>query len=99
MGQPLFCGISRRTFDLIVVVVQSSNMASCEFHHFSCRPTNAAADVKHFHSFMNANFMSHVVLMARNGLLEGFSVCETAEVKGLAPTIFIKVSYEVVITA
>ena len=93
----LLGGIMRRTFDLIVVVVQAGDMASGELGDLTGGATNTAPDVEHPHTLLDANRVREVVLVAGNGLVERLAVGEAAEVEGLAPSILVEVGREVVV--
>ena len=77
----LLLGISCCALNLVVVVVQAGDVCASELGNFSCWASNSTADVEDFVAVFDANFGGEVVFMAGNGLIEWFTVCETAEVE------------------
>ena len=73
-------------------------MSTGELGNLSSRTTDTTSHVKDFVSIFDANLGCKVVFVAGNGLVEPLTICETAEVEGLAPAIFIKIGCEVIIT-
>ena len=76
-----FLRISCGTLNLIVIVVQSSDVCAGEFGNFSRRTSNTASHIKDSVSIFDTNFGSEVVFVTGNGLVEGFSVGETTEME------------------
>lgn len=85
--------------DLVVVVVQASDMRTSEFGNLPRRSSNTASDIQDSVSLLDANLCSQVVLVARNGLEERFTVRESAEVERLSPAVFIEVGSQVVVVS
>jgi hypothetical protein len=83
--------------NLIVVVVQASDVSTGELSNLSGRAANTTSNIKDLVSIFDANLSSKVVFVAGDGLVETLAICETAEVKGLAPAILVKVGCEVVV--
>lgn len=99
MCQTLLLRISRRAFNLVIIVVQTGNVCSGELRNFSGGSTNSAANVEDFVAVFDADLCGEVVFVTRNGLVEGLAVCETAEVEGLAPAVLVEVGSQVVVTS
>ena len=83
--------------DLIIVVIQSDDVHVGEFDDFSGRSTYTATDVQDGHSVSQAHHMREIMFMTRNGLVESFAICETAEVERASPSVFIYIRCEVVV--
>ena len=98
MGKALFLSITSSTLNLIVVIVQTSDVSTGELGNFSSRATNATSHVEDLVSVFDANLGCEVMFVAGNGLVETLAIREAAKVEGLAPAIFIKIGGEVVIT-
>ena len=94
----LLLGISSSTLNLIVIVVQTGDVCTRELCDFSGWSTNTTADIEDFVSVFDTNLRGEVVFVTGNGLVEGFTVCETAEVERLAPTVFVEIRAKIVIT-
>ncbi len=73
-------------------------MRPSKFRNLSSRPTNTASNVENLVSIFDANLCREIVFMASDGLVEGFTVCEPAEVERLSPTVFVKIGSKVVVT-
>lgn len=98
MGQTLLLGISGCSLDLIIVVIQPGDVCASELGNLSSRSSNTTTDIKDFVSILDPNLGSEIVFVAGNCLVEGFTVCESAEVERLAPAIFVKIRSKVVVT-
>lgn len=98
MRQALLFGIGSSTLNLVIVVVQTSDVSTGELCNLPGRSSNTTANVKNSVSILDANFGSEVVLVAGNGLVEPLSIGETAEMEGLAPAILVEIGCEVVVT-
>jgi hypothetical protein len=83
---------------LIVIVVQTGDVGTSELCDFSRWSTNTTADIEDFVSVFDTNLRCEVVFVTGNGLVERFTVCETAEVEGLTPTVFVEIRSEIVVT-
>jgi hypothetical protein len=79
--QTLLLGIPCSTVNLVVIVVQSSDVCTGKFGNLSGWPTNTTSNVENFVTVFDADFGREVVLVAGNSLIEGFTICETAEVE------------------
>ena len=77
----LLLRISRGTFDLVIIVVQSSDVCAGELGNFSRWATNTTSNIKNFVSILDADFGRKVMFVAGNCLVEWFTVCESAEVE------------------
>lgn len=97
VGQTLLVSVVSSSVNLVVVVVQTSDVGTGELGDFAGRATNTAANIEDLHSLLNAHAVGEVVLVTSNGLVERLAVGETAEVEGLAPTIFVEIGSEVVV--
>ena len=89
IGQSLLLGICGSTLNLVVIVVETSDVGAGKLCDFACRAPYSTANIKDFHAILDANLSSQIVLMTRNSLRERLAICETAEVKGLSPTVLI----------
>jgi hypothetical protein len=70
-----------------------------ELCDFSGWTANSAPDVEDLVSIFDTNFGGQVMFVAGNGLVEGFAVCEAAEVEGLSPAIFVEVGAQVIVAS
>jgi len=95
----LFLGIPCSTLNLVVIVVQAGDVCACELCDFPGWPSNATANIENIVSIFDTNLRGEVVFVTRNGLVERFTVGETAEVEGLTPAILVEICSEVVVTA
>ena len=90
--------VSCCSLDLIVIIVQAGDMCTCEFGNLSRWASNSTANIEDFVAIFNADFRRKVVLVAGNGLVERFTVCESTEVEGLAPSVLVEICSEIVVT-
>lgn len=67
--------------NLVIVVVETSNMAPSESCDFSGRSSNTTSDIQNLVSILDTNLCSEVVFVASNGSVETFTVCESAEME------------------
>lgn len=81
IGKTLLLRISCGTLNLVVIVVQASNVCAGELCDFSSGTTNTTANVEDFVSILDTNLRGEVVFVAGNGLVEALTVCEAAEVE------------------
>ena len=81
VGQSLFLSISCSTVNLVVIVVQPGDVCTSKFGNLSCGSTHTTSNIEDFITVFDADFGGEVVFVAGNGLIEGFTVCETAEVE------------------
>ena len=77
----LLLGIPCSTINLVVIVVQSGDVRAGKFGNLSCGSTHTTSNIEDFITVFDADFGGEVVFVAGNGLIEGFTVCETAEVE------------------
>lgn len=89
----IVCG----TLNLVVVVVETSDVSAGELGNLAGRSSDTAADIKNLHALLDADLSGQVVLVAGNGLVERLSVRVAAEVEGLAPAVLVKVGREIVV--
>jgi hypothetical protein len=73
-------------------------VCASELRNLASWPSNTTANVEDFVSVFDTDLRGEIVLMASNGLVERFTVGETAEVEGLAPAVLVEIRSEVVIT-
>jgi hypothetical protein len=73
-------------------------VCSSEFCDLAGWSSNTTANIEDFVSIFDTDLRGEIVLMASNGLVERFTVGETAEVEGLAPAVLVEIRSEVVIT-
>jgi hypothetical protein len=99
VGHALLCGVSGCALDLVVVVVQAGDMCARELCDFSGWSTDTTSNIQDFVSILDTDLCGEVVFVAGNGLVEVFSICVTAEVERLAPSVLVEISDEVVVTA
>jgi len=97
LSDTLLLRIPQRALDLVVVVVQSHNVCTCELDHFSAWSTDAAADIKDTRIFLNAHLQGEVVFVTCNSLAEGLSVGKPTEVEGCSPPILVEIGGKVVV--
>jgi hypothetical protein len=62
------------SLDLVVVVVQTGDVSTCELGNLASGTTNTAADIENLHTLLDTNLVGKVVLMTGNGLVEGFAL-------------------------
>jgi hypothetical protein len=89
--------IPSSTLDLIIVIVQASDVTSRKFGNFASWSPDTTANIENLHSLLDANGVGKIMLMSGNGLSKRFSICKSAKVERLAPSILVKVGYEVII--
>lgn len=85
--------------DLVVVVVETSDVAAGELCNLAGRATDTAADIEDFHALLDANGVSQVVLVTGNCLVKGLAVGESAEVERLAPAVLVQIRGQVVVVS
>jgi hypothetical protein len=95
--QTLLVGVVGGAVDLVVVVVQTGNVAASELGNLAGRAADTTANVKDLHALLDANAVSKVVLMASNSLVETLAVGESAEVERLTPSVLVQVGGQVVV--
>ncbi|KAI6771855.1 hypothetical protein HG531_009480 [Fusarium graminearum] len=99
VGQTLLEGVVGSSLDLVVVVVQAGNMSTCELGDLTGGTTHTATDIKNLHAVLDTDLVGKVVLMTGNGLVKGLALGESAEVEGLAPSVFVEIGSKVVVAA
>lgn len=97
LRQALLRSVVSSSIDLIVVVVQTGDVAAGELCDFARRSANTTSDVKHLHTLLDSDLVGKVVLMTGNRLIKGLAVGEAAEVEGLAPAILVQIGRQVVV--
>ena len=95
--ETLLGGVVCRTINLVVVVVQASDVAAGKLGNLASRAANTTADIEDFHALFDADRVCEVVLVSGNGLEEGLAIREATKVEGLAPAILVKIGREVVV--
>lgn len=93
----LLCSVVGSSLNLVVVVVETSNVCARELDNFSSRTTNTTTNIQDLHVLLEVHDVSEVVLVTGDSLSERLAVCETAEVEGLTPTVLVKVGSQVVV--
>jgi hypothetical protein len=91
----LLCSVVGGSLDLVVVVVETSDVCARELDNLSGRATNTTTNIKDLHVVLEVHDVGEVVLVAGNGLFEGLA--ETAEVERLTPAVLVKVGGQVVV--
>ena len=91
LGEAFLHSIVSSTINLVVVVVEAGDVSAGKFGNLTSRTTDTAANIEDLHALLNAYRVRKVVLMASDGLAEGFVVGEAAKVEALAPTILVEV--------
>lgn len=99
VGQTLLEGVVGSSLDLVVVVVQAGNMSTCELGDLTGGTTHTATDIKNLHAVLDTDLVGKVVFMTGNGLVKGLALGESAEVEGLAPSVFVEIGSKVVVAA
>ena len=97
VGETLLCSVVGSSLDLVVVVVETSNVCARELDNLSSRATNTTTNIQDLHVVLEIHDVSEVVLVTGNGLSEGLAVGETAEVERLTPAVLVKVGGQVVV--
>lgn len=69
------------TINLVVVVVETSDVGTRELADLAGRATNTATNIKNIHVVPQAHDVSEVVLVTGKSLLEGLAVGEAAEME------------------
>jgi hypothetical protein len=93
----LLLGISCSTLNLIVVVVEASDVCASELCDLSSWSSNTASNIENSVSILDTNLRGKIVFVTSNGLVERFTVGETAEMEGLAPAVFVEICSKVVV--
>lgn len=99
LGKALLLGIVGCSVDLVVVVVETSDVAAGELCNLTGRATDTAADIEDFHALLDTNGVGQVVLVTGNCLVKGLAVGESAEVERLAPAILVQIRRQVVVVS
>ena len=83
--------------DLVVVVVETSDLAVREPRDLPGRATDTAANIEDLHTGLDVHLGSKVVLVTRSGLAERLALVVTREVERRAPAVLVEVGDEVII--
>lgn len=97
LGQTLLGSVGGGAVDLVVVVVEASDVGARELGNLTRRATDTAANVQDPHALLDVHRVGEVVLVAGNGLVEGLAVGEATEVEGLAPAVLVQIGRKVVV--
>lgn len=97
IAQALVSSVSMSALNLVIVVVQSSDMRAGELGDLAGWASNTASNIKNLHAVLDTDLVGEVVLVAGNGLEEWLVGGEAAEVEGLAPSVLVEVGAQVVI--
>ena len=73
-------------------------MSAGEFGNLPRRSTNSTSNIEDPISVIDPDFGGEVVLVAGDGLVEWFTVCEPAEMERLTPTVFVDICTKIVVT-
>lgn len=87
----MFLGIHGSPVNLVLVEIDSSDVAASKARNFSRGSANAAAHVKNFHASLDSNLAGEIMLMSGYGVAEWFPERKSTKVKGSAPSIFVNV--------
>ena len=87
----------RRTFNLIIVVVQTDNFGSGELCDLPGWPSNSTPNIENAHSLSHLHHVGQVVFVPCNSLIEALSIGETAEVEARSPAVFVDIGCKVVV--
>lgn len=87
------------SLNLVVVVVETSNICARELDNLPGRATNTTTNIQNLHVVLEVHDVGEVVFVTGESLFERLAECETAEVEGLAPTVLVKVGSQVVVVA
>lgn len=98
MGETLLLGVVCGTINLVVIVVETSDVCARELCNLSGGTSNTASNVQDSVTVLDPNLCGEVVLVTGNGLVETLTVGITAEVEGLSPAILVDVGGEIVVT-
>jgi hypothetical protein len=93
----LLCSVVGSSLNLVVVVVETSDVCARELDNLSGRATNTTTDIEDLHVVLEVHDVGEVVLVTGNGLFEGLAKGETAEVERLAPAVLVEVSGQVIV--
>lgn len=85
------------TLNLVVVVVETSDVSAAELGNLTSRATNTATNIEDLHALLDADAVGKVVLMSGNGLVKRLAEGETAEVERLAPSVLVQIGRKVVV--
>ena len=99
VGETLLCSVVGSSLNLVVVVVETSNICARELDNLSSRATNTTTNIQDLHVVLEVHDVGEVVFVTGESLSERLAECETAEVEGLAPTVLVKVGSQVVVVA
>jgi hypothetical protein len=98
VSQTFPLSVSGCALNLVVIVVQSSDVRTSELGNLTGWTSNTATNIENLHVLTDTNAMSEVMLVSGDSLVERLTVGETAEVERLSPTILVQVGTQVVVT-
>ena len=75
------CSVLASALNLIVIVVQSNYVDASKFGNLSCWTANTTAHVENLHALSKAHHVRQIVFVSSNGLVEAFTVSESAEME------------------
>jgi hypothetical protein len=81
VGKTLFLSISSCSLNLVVIVVQSSDMSACELCNLSSWSSYTTPNIKHFVAIRDTDLCSKIMFVTGNGLVEWLAVCKAAEME------------------
>lgn len=97
LGEALLGGVVGSTVNLVVVVVETGDVGTRELDHLTGGATNTTANVQNLHALLETGLHGEIVLVTGDGLVEGLTVGETAEVEGGAPAVLVEISSQIVV--
>lgn len=97
--ETLFDGVPGGALNLVVVVVETGDVAVGELGDLSGGTTNTATNIQNLVTGLDADLHGEVVLMTSNGLVEALTERVATEVEGLAPAILIQIGGQVVVVS
>lgn len=98
MGESLLLGVVCGTINLVVIVVETSDVCTRKLCNLSGGTSNTASNVQDSVAVLDPNLCGEVVLVTGNSLVETLTIGITAEVEGLSPAILVDVGGEIVVT-
>ena len=79
--QTLLLRIMRRTLNLIIIVIETSDMCARELCDFSCWSSNTTSYIQNPLAILQLHLCSEVMFVAGDGLVEWFTVSVAAEME------------------
>jgi hypothetical protein len=89
--------IAASTTNLVLVVVDTENLAPSEAGNVAGRATNTAAKVKDLHAGLEATVEGKEVLVAGEGFVEALTDVAGSKVERLTPSVLVEVRHKVIV--